>query len=90
MRIYLKQMVQLRKQLLSASKVGEVMKKGDIVSYESGYGVFNGVIVDVTETGNLVVKTDLDDLICLNPADVLKGGDGESQDSSLAEGTGNK
>lgn len=54
------------------------MKKGDIVSYESGYGVFNGVIVDVTETGNLVVKTDLDDLICLNPADVLKGGDGES------------
>lgn len=54
------------------------MQKGDVVSYKSGDGVFSGVIEEVTETGNMVVRTDLDDLIYLSPDDILKGGDEES------------
>ena len=91
MKIYLKQMVQLRKQLLIVSKEGDKMKKGSVVRYESGYAVFSGIVEEISKTGNMIVRTALDDLIFLSPNDILiKGGDGESQDSSLAEGTGNK
>ena len=55
------------------------MKKGSVVRYESGRMIFSGVVEEVTKTGNMIVRTELDDLIFLSPNDILiKGGDKES------------
>lgn len=47
------------------------MKKGSVVRYESGRMIFSGVVEDVTETGYMIVRTALDDLIFLSPNDIL-------------------